>query len=461
MKRITAILAALLVLAMCVSVFAGCGSDNGSADTTTAQTTTSATTTTTTLPEKPDDPNTDNGDDDDGKITEPTVDVPADGRITTAEQLHAVLVNGESDKDYTVEAEVLDMGAYKWDGLWKYSGTFDFGGVTLKNCSYSLFNSVYGGTVKNLTISDSSYEYAYFNADEDFSALDGETPGNKLFSPVIRYATDVAVSNITVAESVTVMTDIYKEDSHIGGIIGETMGSAVVVEDCSFYGTITADCLLVNFGGIIGKMFSQDPQVINVEEPEKSAIRVVNCHNFGKIENLGTGHDSKVGGIVGYAENVAIVGCANYADVSSADNGQTAGVVGYVTGTVAVLNCLNSGDISGQQNVGGICGYSNGETRYFTNCVNLGKVTGEISGGFIGMMKNKESVTNCFNLSSATSAFSTNVNGETVDPDNSATHLDLRLTNCSNADSVETLFAFIVASAPDIFVMQGDTIVIA
>ena len=79
MKRITAILAALLVLAMCVSVFAGCGSDNGSADTTTAQTTTSATTTTTTLPEKPDDPNTDNGDDDDGKITEPTVDVPADG----------------------------------------------------------------------------------------------------------------------------------------------------------------------------------------------------------------------------------------------------------------------------------------------------------------------------------------------------------------------------------------------
>lgn len=471
MKKTNQVIAVLMALVMCFCL-ASCSGEGEKENTTTTTTVSTTVTTTTPAAGKPDDPDTgdkgdggDNGDTDeeeDNRISQPTVAVPESGNITTAEELHAVLVNGDATKDYTVTATELDMAAYSWTGLFGYSGTFDFGGCTIKNAADSLFISVNGGTVKNLTIANSKYVYDNEDAMADVSAVDGTTAENKIFSPVIRYATDVKVSNVTIDSTVSIEAAIYLTDTHHGGIIGETVGSYVVVENCTFKGTFVNDSMLVNFGGIVGKMYSNDTTVVNVDEPEKSTNRIVGCFNYGKIEHLGVASDSKVAGIVGYAENVAVIGCANYGEVISADDGQTAGVAGYAGGAVYIKNCLNTGAVEGVDAVGGICGYSNGEIRYFTNCINIGKISGtERVGGMVGMMKNKETLTNCFNLSSAHAVFSLDENRSGIVPSDKSTHKNLVITNCDNVDSVATILSLINATAPGVFVANGDSIALA
>ncbi len=467
MKKIFRILCAVMALLTVLTFAISCGGEGSNSTTTTTVTTTASTTTTTTqMPEdKPDDPN--KGDNekpipDDGRIYEPTVEVPADGKITTAEQLHAVLVKGDPSKNYTVEAESLDMSKYGWSGMFDYKGIFDFGSCTITGAKDSLFISVNGGTVKNLTIADSTYVYDDEMAANDFSATDNVTLGNKIYSPVIRTATDITVSNIVIESSVTIEASIYDTDSHHGGILGDTVGSFVVIENCVFKGTYVTDSMLVNLGGIVGKMYSNDQSVVKLDEPESSTNRIVNCVSYGKIENKCEGYDSKVAGIVGYAENVAIIGCANYGEVTSADDGQTAGVAGYAGGAIYVKNCLNTAKISGADAVGGICGYSNGEVRHFENCVNIGKIVGtERVGGLVGMMKNRETLTNCFNLSSAYANFSIDAEKNPIVPSNSSTHGALTITNCDNVDSVSNILALINASAPGVFVADGELIKLA
>lgn len=226
MKKLTQILTTLTLVILCLSFVMGCAGDNSNQDntTTTAATTTKQTTTTTTIDLSLIDP--DKGDkEDDGRISSPTVEAPADGKIATAEQLHAVLVEGDPKKDYTVTAAELDMAKYTWTGLYGYKGIFDFGGCVVKNAKDSFFNSVDGGTVKNLTVKSSNFYYDDDMASEDFSAVDGVSVGNKMYSPIVRYATDIKISNIVIESDVTIEASIYQQDSHHGGIVGETVGT--------------------------------------------------------------------------------------------------------------------------------------------------------------------------------------------------------------------------------------------
>ena len=143
MKKFINVLAVLLALVMCLGVVVACATDdaqgNDDTTTTTAPGTTKAPTTTKAPDTTTAEVTTTAGP---TVIETPTVDVPADGIITTAEQLHAVLVNGKADQNYTVNATELDMSKYGWTGLVGYTGTFDFGGCKLTGCTDSLFISV-------------------------------------------------------------------------------------------------------------------------------------------------------------------------------------------------------------------------------------------------------------------------------------------------------------------------------
>jgi len=384
------------------------------------------------------------------------VEPPENGIIETAGQLHAVLIKGDPTADYTVVAKELDMSNYTWDGMKDYSGTFDFGGCVIKNAIDSLFVSVDGGTVKNLVLADAKYVYSHDDASEDINPKTGDV-GNMYYSPIVRYANDITMSNVTVEPSVTVHSDIWFENSAHGGLVGYAEGSNIVIEDCTFAGEYTTDSIRASLGGIAGYIASQVGDTLSLEDPENSSVLLNNCLNLGAVNNLGYGMDSKVGGIVGWLGNGAAIGCGNYGNVSSNDNGQTAGVVGYLSNAAYIQNCINAAIVKGNYYVGGICGYSNGADRYFENCVNLGSIQSYLDhdGGIAGLLKGQEKLINCFNLDSTCEAFAKyKLNDEVViDPANVSKDIRATLTNCADLSSIVDLCAKLLSVAPSMLEM--------
>lgn len=85
----------------------------------------------------------------------------------------------------------------------------------------------------------------------------------------------------------------------------------------------------------------------------------------------------------------------------------TGGVCGQNDGLM--INCYNSGNVTGSYYVGGVCGRSTGtdnEYSFLTNCYNTGKVTGQESvGGVCGLNTSHGPISNCYNIGSVTGSF--------------------------------------------------------
>jgi len=391
----------------------------------------------------------------------PTVDYPKDGVIRTAEQLHAVLIDGASDANYAVTAAELDMEGLGWYGMEGFSGTFDFGNCVIKNASYPLFRSVKGATVKNLVIADSTYTRTDYEARIDDNPKTGES-FNPYYSPVICYADGVIVSNVIIESSVSVKTDLWFNNTYHGGVVACAEGN-VLISDCHFKGEFTSDSLLARFGGVAGHVQGIDENSINREDLSKSTTLIVNCSNSGTIINLAYGNDSKTGGVIGSVSNAAILGCANYGDILNNDNGQSAGVVGYVGNAAYVKNCVNTAKVTGNQFVGGICAYSNGDDRCFENCINIGvvKSSTRFVGGILGSVRRTEKLINCFNLASACDNFAYQYTySASIDPSDAQTHFEITITNCANLENINAILERINASAPGVFVKAANGLII-
>ncbi len=116
----------------------------------------------------------------------------------------------------------------------------------------------------------------------------------------------------------------------------------------------------------------------------------------GKIEKLSVSGDingnNYVGGVVGLNLG-SVENCHNTGTVTGTGD-YVGGVVGDNRGSV--INCYNTGTVSGNQ-VGGVVGYN---ISSVTNCYNTGTVTGtdDYVGGVVGY--NSSSVTNCYNTGS-------------------------------------------------------------
>jgi hypothetical protein len=114
-------------------------------------------------------------------------------------------------------------------------------------------------------------------------------------------------------------------------------------------------------------------------------------YNGGTIRNVHiisgsvSGKDN-VGGVCGYNGNL-ISGCSN-ACLISGSGSRVGGVCGYSYSTSAsafIMDCHNTGSVSGSSNVGGVCGYSySSYSSYYSiiACYNTGSVSG--SGDDVG-----------------------------------------------------------------------------
>jgi len=121
---------------------------------------------------------------------------------------------------------------------------------------------------------------------------------------------------------------------------------------------------------------------------------ITNCSFDGSVTS--TFRMSYVGGVCGISSG-SIIDCYNTGSVTGIS--VVGGVCGRNAGTIT--NCYNSGTITGtSENVGGVCGGNEGGA--ITNCYNSGTITGtsENVGGVCG--RNDGTITNCYNTGDVT-----------------------------------------------------------
>ena len=191
-------------------------------------------------------------------------------------------------------------------GKYPYTGTFDGGGHTIKNLSIDnteryvgLFGYVYGGTIRNLTVSSSVKGSGH--TDGIVGGVEGGTFEN--------CANLCAVQNYSTEGGTT------------GGIIGfaHNLDYELIVRDCYNVGSITSR----NAGGIIGQCSWNET--------------ISNCYNFGKV--TGT---ASAGATIGIYYSDKISNCY-YLDgsVSVAGKGDKASIAKsaaeFADGTVLTL----------------------------------------------------------------------------------------------------------------------------
>lgn len=256
------------------------------------------------------------------------------------------------------------------------------------------FKGIFDGNNKkiiNLTITGESYtENVCVGL---FGALDGATvkdlilenininvPNNDCAGGVA----GLAIGNTTISD-VTVNGSLKAAESS-GGIIGRMISEGHII-DCINNATISGGGKI---GGIVGGAYYQKTN---------TGLSIDGCINNGAV-NSTAGY---VGGITGLSA-AEITDCINTATVTGNSN-SLGGIVGECTGNGLVNGCKNSGVVTNNSSAygtGGIVGWVryNDSTNYthevisVTNNINTANISGgNDSGGIVGTVYNAANVT--------------------------------------------------------------------
>ena len=155
------------------------------------------------------------------------------------------------------------------------------------------------------------------------------------------------------------------------GLFGE-LGGGACISDLTVEGSVSG---AKDVAGLAG--------VINCGLKAGDKVLITNCTNKATVKGT-----SMVGGITGYCDTgnsswaakdtdtlgLHFIGCVNSGDVIA--SGLYAGGIAAQTGTALwkeFRNCTNSGNITGDNSIGGIVGY--GYYDYLLSCTNSGTVT--------------------------------------------------------------------------------------
>jgi len=196
----------------------------------------------------------------------------------------------------------------------------------------------------------------------------------------------ISISNV-ITEGYVKVKGIYS--NYFGGIIGLGYGSFIKIINCINNCDVISfsDNLPFAIGGIAGAIAGN----CNIE----------NCINNGKISSTTASFNTNIGGIVGQTSiEGKIVNCTNTGEISSMNN-IVGGIVGsgvWYDGVTIIENCINSGEITGNDEVGGIVGVLDSNMKVIS-CLNIGTVKGNDYVGGISSSANLPDIeiSNCEN----------------------------------------------------------------
>lgn len=288
---------------------------------------------------------------------------------------------------------------------------------------FGFFGKIQGGTVRDLTISN--------------SALRAEGDGSVEVAAVAAYVRDGILENCRVTSTVSVTSNY-----HAAGICASLNGESIL-RGCTNAASVTATGTVGTAAGIVVRAEPLVEHCAN-EGPilsEGDAAGIANTANGGladcRNEGAVTASNGYAAGVVcrfgdgalNHRENddtVTLLRCINTGDVLSASDPaggiavrcstghlvdcvnrgnvtspmEAGGIFAYFNQSVfgaacerfTVTGCVNSGAVTNSQNaaiysVGGICGilYASDTDHVFENCTNSGPIfSGEAAGGIIG-----------------------------------------------------------------------------
>ena len=246
-----------------------------------------------------------------------SINTDDDGKVTNGTSFRIWLPMGKINADngqQMVYAGIFDGKEHSISGL--YANLYDVpvedpGNIYINKNRAGLFG-LYAGVTRNLRILDS-----YMRGEHDIGGICGRNEGG-------------TIQNCYSAATVC-------GDSYIGGICGRSRSNSII-ENCYNAGNVYGNGRSI--GGICGYNFSI----------------IENCYNVGKVNGK-----FYVGGIVGessgYDNTIWIKDCYNRGNVIG-DTKDIGGIGGYI-GYSLVENCYSQATVSGNTNVGGICGNSN------------------------------------------------------------------------------------------------------
>ncbi len=193
----------------------------------------------------------------------------------------------------------------------------------------------------------------------------------------------------------------------VGGIVGYSLDT--YSQNCRVSGSVQAATYYGDFGGIAGfitggsevRECENNAQVDSGSGSNAGGIvgnacsgsRIIDCINIGNI----SGGD-QIGGIIGNAESITITGCVNNGHVYS--NYDVGGIAGYGI-NFEISKCVNTGVVEGVGRVGGATSCSEGTltVEYFVNTGKLVNDNGEDGcgiGGVLGLADGTATITSSF-----------------------------------------------------------------
>ena len=181
-----------------------------------------------------------------------------------ANNIEDTKICAELTKDIDLSGEAwtpIGIGDAFYAGTPPYSGTFDGKGHTIKNLSIDssahyvgLFGYVYGGTIRNLTVSGSVKGSEHTGGIA--GAANGGTFENCANQCAVQGGTTGGIIGFATEEGTLIVRDCYNVGSittttgnSVGGIIGQCINTSGTIRNCYNAGTVTGTA---SVGAIIG-----------------------------------------------------------------------------------------------------------------------------------------------------------------------------------------------------------------
>lgn len=189
------------------------------------------------------------------------------------------------------------------------------------------------------------------------------------------------------------ISGLDSQTTSCSGLFGN-VGSSGIVTDLTVSGTITgANCA----GGVAA---------INQGS-------ILNCTGSVVYTNATSTAYSYIGGIVG-ANQGTLQNCENNGSIAgykgaTGGDAHIGGIAGYCKDNARILDCANTGNVTGWSNVGGILGSTNSEYEAtIRNCYNTGNITAyDVCGGIVGLLNTDSHLSNCYTSGSISSTSTT------------------------------------------------------
>jgi len=311
-----------------------------------------------------------------------------------------------------------------------FKGIFDGNGKTISGFSITrtstnyvgLFGVVSGATIKNLTIKGNISGKAYVGS---LFGSGSATVTNYSFEGTVtgtgNYVGGVGGSQTTASSDITVSATVNGAD-YTGGVYGSGKG----LTSASFTGQITGS----NYTGGLEGQGSGTFSSCTVNAPVTSewyigglvgfltsTISFNNCTQQGNVTgtyytggfvglanyNISASNSTHEGNVKGVTDTGGLVGRANSnitfnnctqrgnvtknTEIAESYTGGIGGIIGSSTsGAVTLTSCYAEGDITGTENVGGICGaMTNPKSSNISSCSYWGNISGTSQlGGVVG-----------------------------------------------------------------------------